>query len=274
MEMSEQLLGEELDAKVSRIQLAHNEVGMDPFGFDPAVARYGLAFAAFLHRLYFRTEVFGVERVPEGRAIVVANHSGQIPLDAVIITAALLLDAEPPRFARSMVEKWTATLPFISYLYPRFGQVVGSQDNARRLLEQDSTLLVFPEGIRGISKPYQERYKMRDFGFGFMRMALETGTPIVPAAIIGGEEQYPSVANLEKIGKVLGLPALPVLPQLFLGFPLPLPTKYRIYFGEAMTFEGHPDDDDVSVSKKVAQVRDAIDGMLGDGLKQRRSVFW
>ncbi len=274
MELSEQLLGEELDAKIARIQLQRNEVGFDPFGFDPTVARYGLAFAAFLHRTYFRTEVYGIGNVPEGRALIVANHSGQIPLDAVLLTAALLLDVEPPRFARSMVEKWTASLPFISFLYPRLGQVLGAQDNARRLLEQQATLLVFPEGVDGIAKTYSERYQLQPFGLGFMRLALQTNTPIVPAAIIGGEEQYISIANLKKVGKALHMPALPVLPQLLFGFPLPLPTKYRMHFGTPMTFSGDSDDDDATIAQKVSQVRHAIDTLLKQGLQKRSTVFW
>lgn len=274
MELSEQLLGEELDAKVARIQLQRNEVGFDPFGFDPAVARYGLACAAYLHRMYFRTQVYGIGNVPTKRALIVANHSGQIPLDAVLLTAALMLDVDPPRFARSMVEKWTATLPFISFLYPRFGQVLGAQDNAQRLLEQESTLLVFPEGVDGIAKTYQQRYQLQAFGLGFMRLALRTNTPIVPTGIIGGEEQYISVANLKKVGKVLRMPALPVLPQMLLGMPLPLPTKYRIHFGTPMTFVGDSDDDDASIAQKVAQVRSKVNELVQEGLKKRQSIFW
>lgn len=274
MEFAEQWLGEELDAKIARIHLERNEVGVDPFGFDPEVARYGLAFAAFLHRAYFRTEVHGIQHVPHGRVLIVANHSGQLPLDAVLLTAALLLDAEPPRFARSMVEKWTATLPFISFLYPRLGQVVGAQDNARRLLEQESTLLVFPEGVDGIAKTYAERYQLQSFGLGFMRLALETRTPIVPVAIVGGEEQYISIANFRKLAQILRMPALPLVPQLFLGMPLPLPTKYRMHFGAPMRFSGPSDDDDASIADKVGRVRSAIDVLLREGLKQRQSIFW
>ncbi|HJL20151.1 MAG TPA: lysophospholipid acyltransferase family protein [Sandaracinaceae bacterium LLY-WYZ-13_1] len=271
---AEDALGEELDAKVARIRLHPNEAGFDPFGFDPDTARYALALSAFLHRFYFRTEVFGVDRMPEGRVLVVANHSGQIPVDGLLIGTSLMLDAEPPRFPRSMVERWSAELPFVSVLFPRLGQVVGSPDNARRLLQNEEALVVFPEGSRGISKTFDRRYQLVPFGLGFMRLALETGTPIVPVGVVGGEEQLVSVANVEPLAKLLGMPAFPIIPQLFVGMAFPLPTRYRLYFGEPMVFEGDPDDEDAIVGQKVSRVQEAIQRAVDRGLKERRAVFW
>ena len=271
---AEDVLGEDLDARIARIPTSPNEVGYDPFGFDPETGRYALAAAAFFHRWYFRTEVFGIERVPTGRCLIVANHSGQIPIDGLIIGTALMLDADPPRFPRSMVEKWSAELPFFSWFFPRVGQVMGSPDNARRLLEQEETLVVFPEGSRGISKTFDHRYQMVDFGLGFMRLALETGTPILPCAVIGAEEQLPSVANVRPLAKLLGMPAFPLLPQLLFGAAFPLPTRYRLHFGEPLHFDGDPDDDDAVVEKKVWTVKATIQSMINRGLKERSSVFW
>ncbi len=271
---AEDMLGEELDARMARIRMHPNDAGVDPFGFDPGTARYVLALSAFLHRFYFRTEVFGAENVPEGRVLVIANHSGQIPLDGVLIGASLMLDAEPPRFPRSMVERWSAELPFVSVLFPRCGQVVGSPDNARRLLCNEEALVVFPEGSRGISKTYDKAYQLQSFGLGFLRLALETGTPIVPVAVVGGEEQLVSVGNVKTLAKLFGMPAFPVIPQLFLGMAFPLPTRYRIYFGEPMRFEGDPDDDDAVVQEMVSEVRSTIQEMLKRGLEKRKSIFW
>jgi 1-acyl-sn-glycerol-3-phosphate acyltransferase len=259
---------------LGRIELHKNEAGFDPFGLDPSVARYALAAAAFLHRWYFRTEVTGLEHLPPGRALIVANHSGQIPVDGLVIATALVLDAEPPRFPRSMVEKWSAELPFVSVFFPRCGQVLGSPENARRLLMNDETLIVFPEGVRGISKPFSRRYQLVDFGLGFLRLALETGTPIVPAAVIGGEEQLISIADVKPLARLLGMPAFPVIPQLFLGMPLPLPVKYRLHFGPPLSFSGDPDDDDGVIGEKVRVVRSTIQAMVNRGLNQRRSVFF
>ncbi|MBX3271910.1 MAG: acyltransferase family protein [Sandaracinaceae bacterium] len=272
--LAEEALGEELDARMARIRTHPNDAGVDPFGFDPSTARYALSLAAFLHRFYFRSEVFGTENLPEGRVLVIANHSGQIPIDGLLIGTALMLDANPPRFPRSMVERWSAELPFVSVLFPRCGQVVGSPDNARRLLENDEALVVFPEGSRGISKTYDRAYQLEPFGLGFMRLALETGTPIVPVAVVGGEEQLVSVANVKSLAKVLGMPAFPIIPQIFLGMPFPLPTRYRIHFGEPLRFDGDPDDDDAVIAAKVSEVQQTIQGMLERGLGERRAIFW
>lgn len=271
---AEAATGEDIDARIQGIVTHPNALGFDPFGFDPDVARNVLAVATVLHRLYFRTEVHGIDHIPEGRVLIVANHSGQIPLDGVMIGAALMLDATPPRFPRSMVEKWTAELPFVSTLFPRAGQVVGSPDNARRLLVQEESIIVFPEGAKGISKTFEHRYQLTDFGLGFMRLALETKTPIVPCAVIGAEEQYPSVADVGPLAKLLGMPAFPLIPQLFMGMLLPLPTKYRLYFGEPMRFEGDPDDDDSVIDDKVGSVKSEIERMLHQGLAARQSIFY
>jgi 1-acyl-sn-glycerol-3-phosphate acyltransferase len=269
------LLGDEVRARLARLSVQRGESGVDPFGFDPQVARYGVLVARAIYRSYFRTQVHGIENVPAGRVMLIANHSGQLPLDAVAIAAAMLLEADPPRFVRSMVEKWTATLPFVSEFFARCGQIVGVPENCIRLLEMDEAVLVFPEGARGISKTFDERYRLTDFGLGFMRMALQTQTPIVPVAVIGAEEQYVSVANLRRVARLLGMPALPVMPQLLLpgGF-LPLPTRYRIYFGEPLVFPGDPDDEDAVIEEKVWVVKSTVQSMINRGLKERKSIFF
>jgi 1-acyl-sn-glycerol-3-phosphate acyltransferase len=274
-EILERLLGESFARRMERVPLALGPAGVDPFGLDPKWAKYALATLGLLHRKYFRTEVNGIANVPSGRILLVANHSGQIPIDASLVGAAMFMDAEPPRIVRAMVEKWAVSLPFVSLLFSRIGQVVGVQENAKRLLAQGEALLVFPEGARGISKTFDQRYKLTEFGLGFMRLAIETDTPVVPIAVIGAEEQYVSVANLEALAKVLRMPAFPIIPQLlFPGGQLPLPTKYRIWFGEPMRFSGDPDDDDAVIDEKVWLVKQTIQSMLNRGLKERKHIFW
>ncbi|MEM7137898.1 MAG: lysophospholipid acyltransferase family protein [Myxococcota bacterium] len=271
--LAEEVVGQDIDARIAGIKTHPNEIGHDPFGFDPDTSRYALALAGILHRRYFRTEVFGIDRIPEGRVLIVANHSGQLPIDGVMIACALMLDANPPRFPRSMVETWTAELPFISSLYPRLGQVVGSPENARRLLQQEESLIVFPEGAKGISKTFDQRYQLAEFGLGFLRLALETNTPIVPVAVIGGEEQYPSIANFKPLAKLLGMPSFPVMPQLLFGMAAPLPTRYRLYFGEPFRFEGDADGDDSAVQEQVRLVKSTVQSMVDRGLRERKGVF-
>ncbi len=271
----ERMLGERYDARLSRVPLTLGPAGVDPFGLDPQWAKYALLTIAALHRRYFRTEVHGIENAPSGRVLLVANHSGQLPIDGALLGAAMFMDAEPPRIIRAMVEKWAVSLPFVSLLFTRVGQVVGVPENAKRLLSQGEALLVFPEGARGIAKTFDRRYKLAEFGLGFMRMAIETDTPVVPVAVIGGEEQYISVANVESIAKLLHIPAFPIIPQLFLpGGQLPLPTKYRIWFGEPMRFTGDADDDDSVMDEKVWVVKQTIQSMLNRGLKERKHIFW
>jgi 1-acyl-sn-glycerol-3-phosphate acyltransferase len=268
-------LGAEVLHRLDRVDITRGSAGVDPFGLDPRVARYGVLIARAIHASYFRTQVFGVHNVPRGRVLLIANHSGQLPFDAMSIAGAMLLEAEPPRFVRSMVEKWVPTLPFVSEFFARCGQIVGVPENCIRLLEMDEAVLVFPEGARGISKTFDQRYKLTDFGLGFMRMALQTRTPVVPVAVVGAEEQYISVANLSTFARLLGVPALPVMPQLLLpGGILPLPTRHRVYFGEPMTFSGDSDDEDAAIEEKVWLVRSTIQSMLNRGLKERRSIFF
>lgn len=270
----EDLLDEDIDARISRMPHQLNELGFDRFGWDPHVARYVMHLVALVHRKYFRTEVYGADNMPpRGRQLIVANHSGQIPIDGTLLAAAMCLDREPPRLARSMIEKWLGQVPFANELFTRCAQVVGAPENAKRLLEQDEALIVFPEGVSGISKTFDRRYHLEAFGMGFMRLALETGTPIVPCAVIGGEEQYISVANLTSLARALGMPAFPLVPQVFVGMPFPLPTKYRLHFGEPLYFEGDPDDDDDVIGEKVAFVRAVIQNMVNRGVKERPHVF-
>jgi 1-acyl-sn-glycerol-3-phosphate acyltransferase len=268
-------LGSDFEERAARVRARYDRMGGDPFGLDPTFTKYVSMGAAVFHRLYFRTTVHGAENVPEGRALLISNHSGQVPFDGMMIAMAMFLDAEPPRMVRAMVEKWVQTLPYVSMLFNRTGQVVGVPENCERLLEQEELILAFPEGTRGISKPFTRRYQLEEFGLGFMRLAIETHSPIVPVAVIGAEEQFINVGNLDWLAKTLGVPVLPMVPQFFIpGGQLPLPTKYHVYFGEPMYFEGDPDDDDAVIEEKVWLVRQTIQGMLNRGLKERKSLFF
>ncbi len=273
-ELGRQTLGEDFEERARELARRYADVGGDPFGLDPEVAKYAIIVCAFFHRIYFRTDVVGLDNVPDGRVLLIANHSGQVPIDGAIIGAAMFLDARPPRVIRAMVEKWSQTLPFVSTFFQRVGQVVGVPSNARRLLEMEEALLVFPEGTRGISKTFSQRYQLQEFGHGFMRLAMETKTPIVPVAVIGAEEQYVNVGNVRWLARALGMPVFPLIPQLLIpGGQMPLPTKYRLIFGEPMVFEGDADEDDGLTEERVWLVRQTIQSMINRGLKERRGLF-
>jgi 1-acyl-sn-glycerol-3-phosphate acyltransferase len=260
-------------AKLKALPSRQNEYGYDPFGFNRDDAKTAALIAQFFYKYYFRVEAHDVDRVPSGRVLLVSNHSGQLPFDGIGIGGALLFERDPPRVMRAMVEKYVQTLPFASYIFARWGQITGTPENCRRLLEDDEAILVFPEGAKGISKPFTQRYQLQEFGLGFMRLALETNTPIVPVAVIGAEEQAPAI-NIKPLARLLGAPAFPIIPAPPFFPILPYPVKYRIYFGEPLSFDGDPDDEDEVLEEKVKRVKNEIQSMIRIGLKERKNVFW
>jgi 1-acyl-sn-glycerol-3-phosphate acyltransferase len=258
-------------ARLEKLTPPRNEYGVDPYGLDVDFVVAAIAPLLWLYRKYFRVELHGVDHVPgEGRCLVVANHSGQLPFDAAMIEVGLLIDKDPPRVARALVDRWVPTLPFISTIFARCGQIVGTPDNCRRLLAADETILVFPEGTAGLNKPFSARYQLQKFGLGFMRLALESQAPIVPCGVVGAEEQAPALFDFKLLARVLGFPSFPITPTVL---PFPLPARYHIRFGEPMRFTGSPDDDDAELERKVAEVQAAVAKLLDRGLADRKSVY-
>lgn len=270
-------LAEEVDERLARIPTRLNEFGFDPWGMSPRTLRSATVLCALLYRYYFRVEVEGIENFPAGRMLLISNHAGQLPFDAAMLMCASILEAEPPRVLRGMAEYWMPTLPFIGTIGHRIGSVVGTPKNCVDLLHREEAVVVFPEGVRGLNKLYTQRYRLQRFGLGFMRLALETDCPIVPAVVIGSEEQAPAVANLTPLARLLRAPAFPItltFPALGLLGALPLPVKYRVRIGAPMHFCGNPHDEDAVVEAKVQDVRDEMRAMIERGLRTRRSVFY
>jgi 1-acyl-sn-glycerol-3-phosphate acyltransferase len=265
---------DDIEGRTQALVVRGNEFGYDEFGLSRDSFRGAARVARWIYRNYFRASAFGIEHIPPtGRAIFVSNHSGQLPFDGLVIAAAAFLEPTQPRLVRSMVEYFVPTVPFASYLFARWGQITGTPENCRRLLASEEAVLVFPEGARGISKPFSKRYQLAEFGKGFMRLALEMQAPIVPVAVIGAEEQAPAV-NVKPLARLLGTPSFPIVPYPPFVPLLPLPVKYRVYFGEPMTFTGDPDDDEEVLDEKTRTVRNRIQSMIHIGLRERESVFW
>ena len=267
----------EIDERLSKAAIELNEFGYDPYGFHPATA--GSFFLPFLmlYRNYFRVETFDIGNVPRGRVLLIGNHAGQFAYDAAMLTIAMLMEADPPRICRGMAEYFLFRLPFVGSLGSRVGMMVGTPDNCVHMLENEQCVMAFPEGARGANKPFHKRYQLQAFGQGFMRLALESDTPIVPVGIVGSEEQQPGIANLEDLGRSLSLPSFPITltsPWFGpLGNAMALPVKYRIYFGEPIHFAGSPNDEDSVIQGKVDVVKASMRGLLARGLRERSGIF-
>jgi 1-acyl-sn-glycerol-3-phosphate acyltransferase len=265
----------EVESAFDQIPIQINDLGFDPWGFHPESAKRYYTVGKQLYR-YFRPEVYGIENIPDGRVLIVANHSGQLPYDGMVLAVACLLRADPPRVVRPMAERWVPSLPWINKAFSRCGVVLGDPINCRNLLEQENAILVFPEGARGLGTTWWERYKLTKFGRGFMRLALQTNTPIVPVGVVGAEEAIVSVYNIKWLADILGVPYVPVSPLLPVLGPLaylPLPTRFHLHFGEPMVFDGPFDDEDEIVENKALKVKAAVQQLINDGLKLRESVF-
>jgi len=271
-----------ISRKWGRSALRSRAEEFDDFGLDPSFEQRVKPVVEFLYRSYFRTTAEGVDNVPaEGRCIVVANHSGALPLDGLMLRAALRIDHKQKRDLRWLAEDFVYYLPFAGVFMNRIGAVRACPENAERLLEKESIVGVFPEGVHGIKKLFQERYRLQRFGRGgYIRLCLRMRAPIVPCAIIGAEESSPLLYRLEGLTELLGLPYFPITPTFpFLGPAglLPAPTKWRMRFGEPINLDNYgPEaaDDHVLVGRLSERVRSSIQAMLDSGLRERRSVWF
>ncbi|MCM0605465.1 MAG: acyltransferase family protein [Xanthomonadaceae bacterium] len=265
------LSADELD-RIARAPLHLNSAGFDEWGLDPQTIKTAVASFKWLYKSYFRVETKNIDRLPKGRAVVVGNHGGQIPIDAMMVILSMLFEGEPPRIGRGMVERWVSSLPWIADFYMRCGQIVGDQKNCKDLLEKDETVVVFPEGVKGSGKTIEKKYQLQGFGSGFLRLTLETGSPVVPVAIIGHEEAYPGLVDAKPIAKTLGIPYLPITPLFpWLGFMglVPLPTKIQIRYCEPIHFDANPDATDEEVRAMVERVRMTLQKEINQGLLER-----
>ena len=257
---------------------------VDDFGFDPDLTEHVLLPPLRpLYEKWFRVETRGLDNVPdEGGALVVANHSGTIPIDAVM-TALALLDHHPAhRHLRMLGADLVFTLPVVAPLARKAGNTLACNADAERLLTAGELVGVWPEGFKGIGKPFSERYKLQRFGRGgFVSAALRTGVPIIPCSIVGAEETYPMIGNARTLARLLGLPYLPITPTFPLLGPLgavPLPSKWIIEFGEPIETKDlggvNAAEDPMLVFNVTDQVRETIQSTLYTLLMQRRSVFF
>lgn len=277
---------QETDAQESWLdfirQRLSGDYAVDDFGFDPELTdRILLGLVRPLYRSWFRVEVTGLENVPsDSGALIVANHAGVIALDAVMTQVALRDEHPAHRYLRMLGANLVFQTPFMGELARKAGHTLACHPDAERLLRAGELVGVWPEGYKGIGKPFSQRYKLQRFGRGgFVTAALRTGAPIIPTAIVGAEETYPMVADAKLLARILGLPYFPVTPTFpWLG-PLgmiPLPSKWHIHFGEPIPTDGFPEgaaDDPMVVFDLTDEVRERIQQSLYRLLVLRPSAF-
>jgi len=255
-------------SRMDQLDIPWSSRGYDRFGLSRKELERWLSMLSWFYRRYFRVQVSGLEHLPpSGRVMLVGNHSGGVALDAAIVSASLFLELSPPRLAHSMADKFLSKMPFVGRLLAQSGALCGVPEHATQLLEAERALLVFPEGHRGTAKLYPQRHSLLSFGTGFMRLALATNTPIVPFAFLGGGDAIPTIANLEKLGKLLGVPYIPVTPYLV---PLPRRADLDILYGAPLSFNGRGDEEDSAVFEHVETVRSAISTLIQQGEDVRR----
>ncbi len=257
---------------------------VDDFGFDPDLTEHVLLPPLRpLYEKWFRVETRGLENVPDtGSALIVANHSGTIPVDAVMTQIALLDHHPAHRHLRMLGADLVFSLPIVAPVARKSGHTLACNADAERLMAEGELVGVWPEGFKGIGKPYSERYKLQRFGRGgFVSAALRAGVPIIPCSIVGAEEIYPILGNAKTLARLLGLPYAPVTPLFPLLGPLgavPLPSKWIIEFGEpietASLGGAAAAEDPMLVFNLTDQVRETIQSTLYTLLMQRRSVFF
>ncbi|MFO1518872.1 MAG: 1-acyl-sn-glycerol-3-phosphate acyltransferase [bacterium] len=254
----------------------------DEFGRDPDFEKRVKPIFDFLYHQYWRVSVEGLENIPnKGKGLIVANHSGTLPFDGSMIRLAVTNDHPSRRDVRFLVEDFVYYLPFVGTFMYRIGGVRASQDNAERLLRKGHLVTVFPEGEKGIGKTYKHRYHLQRFGRGgFIKLALRTGAPILPCAVIGAEETHPLLYRWTFLAKPFGIPYVPITPTIPWFGPLGLiglPSKWSVYFGKPIHLDQYGKeaaDDELLVHRLGEMVRQNIQEMIVQGLKKRRSIWF
>lgn len=258
------------------------DYAVDDFGFDPHFTE-SVWFPAIrqVYQKWFRVEVTGTENLPaEGAALLVANHAGTVPVDAVICSVAVRDNHPSQRYLRPLAADMAFDTPVIGDLARRIGATLACNEDAEALLRQGELTAVWPEGFKGIGKMYKDRYKLQRFGRGgFVTTAIRTQAPIIPVSIVGSEEIYPMIADLKPLARALGLPYFPVTPLFpWLG-PLglvPLPSKWHIHFGrpiDTSSYDVAAADDPMVVFDLTDHVREEIQQTLFRMLSRRGSVY-
>lgn len=253
---------------------------VDEFGFKFETFAFWIELFRFLFEDYFKVTFQGIENLPaEGRALIVGNHSGLLPFDGAMLTVASINLHSCPRRVRFLATDWFFSVPGLREWTMETGQVRGTLENAKRLLELGEIVGIYPEGLRGVGKTYRERYRVYDFHPGFVQLAISTQTPITPIATVGGDEILPNFVNLKTIAQLLKMPFFPVtLAFPWLPFPLmfiPLPVRWLMKVHKPIDL-GYPPEranDRKLVLRICKEIQHLVQKDINELLRERKSVF-
>ncbi len=266
--------------RASAVGMSERSGEVDEFGMDEVVLRRVRPLLDLLQDRYWRIEIHGLERVPPSPCLLVANRSGLLPYDGLMLSHAIARARSGRDRPRFMVADWLITLPFVQPYLARLGGVRACRENAERLLSSGQSVVAFPEGLKGAAKVFRDRYRLKRFGRGgVVRVALESGVPLVPVGIVGPEEAHPILFKLGTPARVVGLPFFPVTPTFPLLGPLgalPLPTKWVIRIGDAIDLEHVAPDastNELLVSRITEELRAQVQVLIDTALADRDSVW-
>lgn len=259
-------------AHTAHIRIRDAGHGYDVFGMHPRAVAKVRARMSWIYQHYFRVRSYGAHNIPaSGPAILAANHSGTLPIDGMMLYLDVIEHTEPTRVPRAVVDRFVPRLPFIGTMFARAGVVCGTRSNFHRLLDDGELLMVFPEGTPGVSKRFRDRYRLQPWRVGHVELAIRHRAPIIPIAIIGAEEQWPTLLRIDGI-HLFGVPHLPVPAT-----PVPLPVRYHIHYGapidvhEGLSPEA-ADDPDIT-SAIAARIAASVQSLIERGLAQRTGIF-
>jgi len=267
------VVSKDLESHIDKMPKEVGSLGYDAWGFNSDINKIGVALFKQLYDHYFRVEADGLENIPkDGPCLIIANHSGQLPLDGTLIGIAMEMNKHAPRAPRSMIERFFPTVPFLGNFLNSVGAVIGDPLNCAKMLQRGEAVIVFPEGIRGSGKLYSKRYQLQRFGNGFMHLAMKYNAPIIPVGVVGCEETIPAIANIKPLAKLLHVPYVPI------ALPFVLPAKVHLNFGKPMYFgnDNLEDEREVTeqeVTKQVEQVKSSIRALINKGLAERKRIF-
>lgn len=264
-------LTEEQRERIKHLNFADAGHGYDAFGMHRDFVGLGMVITSGLYDSYFRVLSRGIENIPaKGPAVIVANHSGTLPLDAAMLWTDIVRKSDPARVPRPVADHFVPMMPVIGTIFARAGMVGGSRGNARTLLEAGEMIMIFPEGVPGISKHFRDRYHLADWRVGHVELAIRHGAPVVPVGIVGAEEQMPQIGKIDV--KFLGAPFIPLTLT-----PIPLPVRYHILYGPPIPipdlYRPEQADDPGVVREASARTRAAVEALLEQGLAERTGIF-